>query len=82
MVDTHTADGVKVGLDHREDGVPLVCLETALPVKFAASIREALGRDPELPPGFETLEGLPQRGEVMAVDIQAVKAFIAAHCSR
>lgn len=82
MIDTHTADGVKVGLDHREEGVPLVCLETALPVKFAASIREALGRDPVLPAGFEKLEGLPQRVEVMAADVPAVKAFIAAHCSR
>jgi threonine synthase len=82
MIDTHTADGVKVGLDHREEGVPLLCLETALPAKFAASIREALGRDPELPPGLEPLEGLPQRVEVMPADVQAVKAFIAAHCSR
>jgi threonine synthase len=29
--------------------VPLVCLETALPVKFGATIREALGRDPARP---------------------------------
>ena len=56
MIDTHTADGVKVGLEHREAGVPLVCLETALPAKFAATIREALGREPEAPPGFEDLE--------------------------
>ena len=28
-------------------GVPLVCLETALPAKFAATIREALGREPD-----------------------------------
>src|SRR5690606_10211483 len=32
LIDTHTADGVKVGLQYREAGVPLVCLETALPV--------------------------------------------------
>jgi threonine synthase len=30
-VDPHTADGVKVGLEHREPGVPLICLETAQP---------------------------------------------------
>jgi threonine synthase len=80
MVDTHTADGLKVGLEHREPGVPLVCLETALPAKFAASIREALGRDPDLPPGYEGLERLPQRVEVMDADAGAVKAFIARHC--
>jgi len=80
MIDTHTADGLKVGLEHREAGVPLVCLETALPAKFAPSIREALGRDPDLPPGSEGLERLPQRVEVMDADAAAVKAFIARHC--
>jgi threonine synthase len=81
IIDTHTADGVKVGLEHREAGVPLVCMETALPVKFADVIREALGRDPERPAGYENLERLPQRVEVMDADAEAVKAFIASHCS-
>jgi threonine synthase len=76
IIDTHTADGVKVGLEHREEGVPLVCLETALPVKFAAAIREALGRDPEVPPGLENLERLPQRFTVLDPDAAAVKDFI------
>jgi threonine synthase len=80
MIDPHTADGVKVGLEHREAGVPLLCLETALPVKFAATIREALGRTPETPSGFEGLESRPQRVEVMDADEQAVKGFIARHC--
>ena len=79
MIDTHTADGLKVGLENRQAGVPLVCLETALPVKFAATIREALGRDPDYPPGCENLESLPQRFEVMDADAGAVKAYIARH---
>ena len=79
MVDPHTADGIKVGLEHREPGVPLICLETALPAKFAETIREALGRDPELPPGCEDLESLPQRCDVMDVDAETVKRYIAAH---
>ncbi len=79
MIDTHTADGVKVGLEHRQPGIPLICLETALPVKFAATIREALGRDPDYPPGCENLESLPQRFEVMDADAGAVKAYIARH---
>jgi threonine synthase len=76
IIDTHTADGVKVGLEHREEGVPLVCLETALPVKFAEAIREALGRDPDVPAGLENLERLPQRFTVLDPDIVAVKSFI------
>jgi threonine synthase len=79
MVDPHTADGIKVGLAQREKGVPLVCMETARPAKFAETIREAIGRDPARPAGFEDLEKRPQRVEVMKADSGAVKAFIAAH---
>ena len=76
VIDPHTADGVKVGLEHREQRIPLVCLETALPAKFSETIREALGREPERPAGFEGLESLPQRFEVMDADAEAVKAYI------
>ncbi|MDS4031753.1 MAG: threonine synthase [Candidatus Contendobacter sp.] len=79
VVDTHTADGVKVGLEYREAGVPLLCLETALPVKFEESIVEALGRPPERPAGYENLETLPQRFEVMGAEVAAIKAYIARH---
>jgi threonine synthase len=78
MIDPHTADGVNVGLAQREAGVPLICLETALPAKFADTIREALRRDPERPPGYEDLEQRSQRVEVMDADVAQVKAFIAA----
>src|SRR5712664_3189802 len=82
MIDPHTADGVKVGLEHREKGVALVCMETAQPAKFAETIREALGREPVRPPGFESLEKLPQRFEVMDADAGKVKHYIAAATSR
>jgi len=76
MIDTHTADGVKVGLEHREARVPLICLETALAAKFAETIREALGREPERPAVYADIESRPQRFEVMEADGEAVKAFI------
>jgi threonine synthase len=79
IIDPHTADGVKVGLEYREEGVPLLCLETALPAKFEDAIVEALGRKPERPAGYENLEVLPQRFEVMAADVEAIKACIARH---
>ena len=82
MIDPHTADGVRIGLGRREPGVQLVCLETARPVKFAETIREALGRDPDRPSGCENLEALPQRFEVMAADAAAVKAFVVRHAQR
>jgi threonine synthase len=82
MIDPHTADGVKVGLEHREKGVVLVCMETAQPAKFAETIREALGREPSRPAGFENLEKLPQRFEVMDADAGKVKHYISAATSR
>ena len=80
-IDPHTADGVKVGLAQREQGVPLVCLETALPAKFAGTIREALGSAPARPRGCEDLEALPQRFEVIKPDAEAVKRYIAVHAA-
>jgi len=79
MIDPHTADGVKVGLEHREPGVPLVCLETALPVKFAETLREALGREPERPAELRDLERLPQRFTLIEPDADVVKRYIASH---
>jgi len=55
----------------------MICLETALPAKFADTIREALGRDPVRPKEFEDLESLPQRFEVIEPDAEAVKRAIA-----
>ncbi len=76
MVDTHTADGIKVGLEQRRPSLPLICMETALPAKFAETIREALGRDPERPPALKGIEQLPQRVEIMDADVAKLKAFI------
>ncbi|MDP1615586.1 MAG: hypothetical protein Q8L68_07290, partial [Methylococcales bacterium] len=80
LVDTHTADGLKVGQAHQESGVPLICLETALPAKFSESIVEAIGREPERPAGFENLENLPQQYVVKDVDTQAIKDYIDEQC--
>ena len=80
MIDTHTADGLKVAREQREDGVPMVVLETALPIKFAATIVEALGREPERPAKYEGIEALPRRVTVLPADAERVKQFIAAHC--
>ncbi len=80
MIDTHTADGVKVAREHLQAGVPMLVLETALPIKFAATIVEALGREPERPPQFEGIEDLPKRVQVMPADAEQVKRYIAEHC--
>jgi len=80
-VDPHTADGIKVALERRERGMPLICVETALPAKFADTIEEALGRKPERPAGFDDIERRPQRCDVLPADVGAVKAYIAARAA-
>jgi threonine synthase len=78
IVDPHTADGIKVARQQR-GAEPVICLETALPAKFAETIVEAIGIEPPRPPATVGIENLPQRCESMDVDVEAVKRFIEAH---
>jgi threonine synthase len=79
LIDTHTADGLKVAREQLQPGVPMIVLETALPAKFAATIREATGVDPEPPPALRGIEALPKRFTVMPVDAAAVKRYVETH---
>jgi threonine synthase len=76
MIDTHTADGVKVAREHLTPGVPMIVLETALPIKFAATIVEALGREPDRPAQFIGIEALPKRVVNLPTDVHAVMEYI------
>jgi threonine synthase len=79
MIDTHTADGVKVAREQLQPGVPMVVLETALPIKFAAAIEEALGRSPDRPPRFEGIEALPKRVKLLPAYAAVIQRYIADH---
>jgi threonine synthase len=76
VIDTHTADGLKVALEYFDKQTPMVVLETALPAKFEESIIEALGQAPERPAVLNNIEDLPQRFTVMDADAAAIKQFI------
>jgi threonine synthase len=79
VIDTHTADGIKVAREHMAPGVPMIVLETALAAKFNETILEALGTDAERPAGFEDIESLPQKFVLMRPNVDEMKTFIAAH---
>ncbi len=79
LIDTHTADGVHVARRFVEDGVPMVVLETAQPVKFADVVFEATGVHPPLPPSVADLESLPRHVEVLPADVDAVRAYLDKH---
>jgi threonine synthase len=78
-IDTHTADGVKVAREQLQPGVPMIVLETALPIKFAATIEEALGHAPDRPAKFEGIEALPKRVKLLPADAAVIKRYIADH---
>ncbi len=80
-IDPHTADGVKAALEVRDPDVFTVCLETALPAKFGATIREALGAEAGRPAAFAGLEERPQRFTVLPADAARVKACIEEHAA-
>ena len=76
VIDPHTADGVKVAKQHLDPGVKMLVLETALPIKFAQTIAQALGHEPDRPSAFDGIEKLPQRVKKMSLDVLQVKQFI------
>lgn len=78
VIDPHTADGVHVARAVAQQvESPIVVLETALPVKFADTIREALGRDPEVPERFAAVLDAQRHVTDLPNDAEAVKDFIA-----
>ncbi len=77
-IDPHTADGVRVALGFT-GAEPVVVCETALPVKFAETIVEALGHEPHRPERFVGLEDLPRHVVDLHGGVEELKALIAAH---
>ena len=79
MIDTHTADGIRVAREYLQKGIPMLVLETALPIKFEETIQEALGRPAECPNAFKDIKAKPQRVINMPADTFQVKHFIEQH---
>ena len=80
MIDPHTADGLNIAARWREPDVPMVVLETAQPAKFAQTIREALGREPDRPAAHFGIEHKAQRFVRMPADLAQLKGLIAQRC--
>ncbi len=79
-IDPHTADGVFVGRQQFDaaENIPMVCLETALPVKFEDTIQEALGQVPARSDRFAGVEASASADNftTMPVSKSALEAFI------
>lgn len=79
IVDTHTADGLYVAEQWREPQIPMICLETALPVKFAETIQEALGVEPPVPEQVVGLAEAAQRYCWLPRSVPALKQYVVKH---
>jgi threonine synthase len=55
----------------------VICLETALPIKFSETIVEATGCAPSIPERFMGLTDLAQRYTVMPTRVDLLKRYIA-----
>ena len=80
VIDPHTADAVKVAHDLRASVAgPIIATETALPVKFSATIVEALGHEPARPDAFVGIEDLPRQVTDIPADADLLKRIIDDH---
>jgi threonine synthase len=77
LLDPHTAVGVKAAHDFIRAGIPMVCLATAHPAKFGAAVEKAIGHQPDLPAPLAGLEERQSRCEVLAADVQEIRAYLA-----
>jgi threonine synthase len=82
ILDPHTAVGVCAGRSLRRSDLPLVCLATAHPAKFAEAVTTAIGHSPELPPALAELNERDRRLTTIPADLDKVKSFISEHAIR
>jgi len=77
VIDPHTADAITVARRKQIGQKPIVCMSTALPVKFEPTIRKALGF---VPPREERFKGIEQKAAggftLLANDVEIVKDFM------
>ena len=82
LLDPHSAVGLAAARARRRDpNVPMVVLATAHPAKFPDAVEQATGVRPDLPPALADLMTRDERINVMANDLDQLRAFITARMS-
>ena len=84
LADPHTAVGVgaaracrvEQGRPDAEPELPVVCLATAHPAKFPDAVEQATGVRPALPDHLTDLFDRSERYDVLAADVDAVRAHV------
>ena len=75
VVDPHTAVGLEVAEAHLGDA-PMVTLATAHAAKFPDAVRDAIGREPAVPPRLAGLTEREERFDTLPNDLRAVQAYV------
>jgi threonine synthase len=78
-LDPHTAIGVHAALEHKTEGIPMICLATAHPAKFGKTVAKATGTAPIQPAALEGIENKGTRCELMDADIETIKQYLKTH---
>ena len=68
--------GFFVAQKHAKANTPMICLETALPIKFSETVFESVGIKPILPEAFSDIENKPQRIKKIQSNPEELKKFI------
>lgn len=80
IIDPHTAVAMHATFVHQKnDGVPVLVMETAQPCKFDETIQKVLGKPAPRPPEFEGIEKRLQKYTVLPPNPEAIKDFIKAN---
>lgn len=77
-IDPHTAVGLYVAGQFMRTDVPMLCMATAHPAKFADISADILPPESIRHPNLDNLQSLPTRKIVLTADVQRVKDYIAA----
>ncbi|MCR6633185.1 MAG: threonine synthase [Magnetospirillum sp.] len=79
VLDPHSAIGAGAGLKARvKADNPMVALATAHPAKFPDAVERATGQRPPLPPHLADLFERPERYDVIANDLDAIRSYVSA----
>ena len=79
LADPHTAVGIgaaRACRDGTDPDVPVVCMATAHPAKFPDAVEQATGVRPPLPDHLADLFDRPERYDLLAADVDAVRDHI------
>jgi threonine synthase len=80
VIDPHSVIGIAAAKAKQENpDVPVVCMGTAHPAKFADVVESVLGKPVDFPSRLDSAMNAPEQFTMMDNDLKQVQAFVRAH---